>query len=54
MSIVQLEHKWTLLDTKNLLYWLQQIFTHEVNVRLLVDISINHSQIANARKLMHP
>ena len=33
---------------------LQQISTHEVNVRILVDIPINHNQIANASKLMHP
>ena len=53
-SIVLLEHKWSLLVPKHLLYWLQQISTHEVNVRLLVEISINHYKIANAKKLMHP
>ena len=48
------EHKWVLLVCKHLLYWLQQISTNEVNVRILVDISIKHYQIVNARKLMHP
>ena len=52
--IVLLEHKWELLVPKHLLYWLQQISTNEVNVRILVDISINHYLSANARKLIHP
>ena len=38
---------------KHLPYSLQQISTNEVNVRKLVDISINHYQSANVRKLMH-
>ena len=42
------------LNICSIYYWLQKIITHEVNVRILVDISINHYQIANARKLMHP
>ena len=49
--IVLLEDKWVLLVPKHLLYWLQQISIHEVNVRILVDISINHYQSANTRKL---
>ena len=53
-SIVLLEHKGVFLVPKHLFYWCQQISTDEVNVRILVDISINHYQIANARKLMHP
>ena len=52
-SIVFLEHKWVLLVPKHLLYRLQQFPTNEVNVRILVDISINHYQRVNARKLMH-
>ena len=53
-NIVLLEHKRVLFVPKHLLYWLQQISTHEVNVRKLVYISINHYQIATAKKLMHP
>ena len=52
--IVLLEHKWVLLIPEHLLYWLQQITNHEVNVKIQFDISFNHYQIANARMLMHP
>ena len=38
---------------KHLFYSLQQISTNEVNVRILFDISINHYESANVRKLMH-
>ena len=48
MSIVWLEHKWLLLVPKQFLFWLRKNSTHEVNVRMLVDIFIKDYQIANA------
>ena len=46
-DLAGLEHKWVLVVPKHLLYWLQQISIHEVNVRMLVDIFIKDYQIAN-------
>ena len=47
-NTTMLKHKWVLLVPKHLLYWLQQIFIYEVNVRMMVEIFIKDYQIANA------